>query len=401
MSNPDDLSTEESSKNQVVTFLGTYQRFKKGFVWFFGILFILLIIWIGKLIPEQKNQGAHQEPHALTEVKSLPAKVNQAGALSLYIEPGDHMKEVSELINNATKSIDLAMYEFDDPNIVNELGNAVNRGVMVRALLSKGYGGITTPMDATTTQLLVSKNVFVKYAPSYFTFTHQKTLIIDGEKAFIMTFNFTKKYYATSRDFGILDSNVNDVTAIEATFENDWNAKQIAATNGDDLVWSPGSENAMILVIESAQKTLEIYNEEMADDAVTQALIDAAKRGVAVRVDMTYQTVYKPSFESLIQGKVQVRTYSSGSKKRYIHAKMILADNDYAFVGSQNFSWTSLEKNRELGILISDPTTIASLEKTFNSDWTEARIFGLGTKKAPKKKSAKKPSNKSNNALKK
>jgi phosphatidylserine/phosphatidylglycerophosphate/cardiolipin synthase-like enzyme len=43
-----------------------------------------------------------------------------------------------------------------------------------------------------------------------------------------------------------------------------------------------------------------------------------------------------------------------------VHAKLILADAGLAFVGSQNFSATSLDKNREVGVAIAD---------TFGRDW--------------------------------
>jgi phosphatidylserine/phosphatidylglycerophosphate/cardiolipin synthase-like enzyme len=44
-----------------------------------------------------------------------------------------------------------------------------------------------------------------------------------------------------------------------------------------------------------------------------------------------------------------------------------------AFVGSENFSATSLDENRELGILIADQTVIATLAQTFQQDWSSAQ----------------------------
>jgi len=44
-------------------------------------------------------------------------------------------------------------------------------------------------------------------------------------------------------------------------------------------------------------------------------------------------------------------------------------DRRWAFVGSENLSPTSLDHNRELGVLIGDPIAIARLEATFVQDW--------------------------------
>lgn len=352
------------------SFMSRYSR------WILGGLFVLLAVVASKIFPGPADQPP-ERALLQDELRVLPHPVEPPGTLALVTEPDDRMQGVFRLIKGATRSIDLVMYEFDDPDIVNALGDAVTRGVAVRVMLNKGYGGKTDAKQAATMKLLEDRNVSATYAPDFFSLTHQKTMVVDGRKAFIMTFNFTKKYYATSRDFGILDTDPVDVSAIESTFNADWTGRTIASPNGSGLIWSPGAETGMLLIIAGATKTLDVYNEEMADDAITRALIAAEQRGVRVRVAMSYATVYKPAFNELSQGKVGLRTYAGSSKKKYIHAKMIIADGNYGFVGSQNFSRNSLEKNRELGIFVSDPAIIASLEKTFVGDWDGARVYKL------------------------
>ena len=74
---------------------------------------------------------------------------------------------------------------------------------------------------------------------------------------------------------------------------------------------------------------------------------------------MTYDSSWKGAFARLSAAGVHVRTYSA-SAPLYIHAKMILTSSR-VFLGSQNFSYTSLERNRELGLITSNPTIRASL----------------------------------------
>jgi phosphatidylserine/phosphatidylglycerophosphate/cardiolipin synthase-like enzyme len=49
-----------------------------------------------------------------------------------------------------------------------------------------------------------------------------------------------------------------------------------------------------------------------------------------------------------------------------LHAKMILADGERAYVGSANLTDTSLRYNLEIGLLLEDRAVVASLEKIFD-----------------------------------
>ena len=57
----------------------------------------------------------------------------------------------------------------------------------------------------------------------------------------------------------------------------------------------------------------------------------------------------------------------------YIHAKVILSDyqtpGQEVYIGSENLAPVSLNKNRELGILVSEPFILDSIESVFLNDW--------------------------------
>jgi phosphatidylserine/phosphatidylglycerophosphate/cardiolipin synthase-like enzyme len=53
----------------------------------------------------------------------------------------------------------------------------------------------------------------------------------------------------------------------------------------------------------------------------------------------------------------------------YMHAKIIVVDNQQAFVGSENISTASLDHNRELGLIVSDQNVLTTLQQTFQQDW--------------------------------
>ena len=242
------------------------------------------------------------------------------------------------------------MYEMEDSQIENALVSAENRGIAVRVLLNQGYYTQPSKDNEAAYQYLQSKGVSTHWTPSYFALTHQKTLVIDGNQALIMTFNFTPQYYSADRDFGVIDKDPADVSVIETTFNDDWQATKDKPSQADDLVWSPGAEPAVLSLINNSHKSLFIENEEMADTDVENALIAASQRGVTVQVVMTYSSEWATDFKKLASGGVKIRTYAANASL-YIHAKMILADGVNAFIGSQNFSATSLKDNRELGLI--------------------------------------------------
>ena len=202
--------------------------------------------------------------------------------------------------------------------------------------------------------------------------THQKSFVIDGKKAVIMTGNLTSRYYPTSRDFALVDTKKTDVDAIEATFTLDWADSKGTAPAGADLVWSPGSQAPLVALIGSARHSLLVENEEMKAPQIVSALEDAAKRGVSVQVVMTDSPSWKSSFDALKAASVSVRTYKNSSKTLYIHAKLIEADNRRVFLGSENFSVGSLQYNRELGLITTSTTILRAIKTTFASDYASA-----------------------------
>ncbi len=314
------------------------------------------------------------------------------GALSLVVEPDAGIAPVLAMINGARSSLDIVMYELDDAQIEAAIVADGARGVAVRVILSGGYKGSPPTVYTAAYDFLAAHGVPVRWSPGYFSLTHEKSMIVDGSRALIMTFNWVAKYYATGRDFGLADTDPHDVTAMEDTFNDDWRGAaaqrgvvvdsekaSLGGNNGDagdDLLWSPGSERPLIDMIDDATKSLCIYNEEMADMDVTKALIDAARRGIAVYVVMTNSSQWKWQFAELTTAGAHVRTYADeDDAPLYIHAKMIIADGTRAFVGSENFSKGSLDENRELGMTTQDKNIITQIAKIFATDWRNATPF--------------------------
>lgn len=56
------------------------------------------------------------------------------GIQTVFVEPNDRRAEVLKTITNARKTINLTIFQLDDPEIVAALAAAQNRGVSVRVI---------------------------------------------------------------------------------------------------------------------------------------------------------------------------------------------------------------------------------------------------------------------------
>jgi phosphatidylserine/phosphatidylglycerophosphate/cardiolipin synthase-like enzyme len=302
-----------------------------------------------------------------------------SAAGTLLVEPDMGRDPLLAAINNAGRSIDLVIYEINDGKITDALIKAAKRGVSVRVLYNyNSFKRAKHDPNAKTIKKLEAAGVSTRKAAAAFSHTHQKTFVFDGAAAMIMTFNLNAKHFSSIRDFGFITSDNAQVGEIERIFEADWNGT--AAEPADpSLVWSPDNSRAkMLSVINSAARSLDLYSEEALDREGLKALAGAALRGVKVRF-------ITPRLKGL--GKKAVKDVNESGRKMlaakgvqvkaghtlYFHAKMMLADygaaGQKALLGSQNLSETSLDKNRELGIILEDPVMLGALNSVFEKDW--------------------------------
>jgi cardiolipin synthase A/B len=305
-------------------------------------------------------------------VQAGTSGVTRAGPL--IIEPGAGFSPVYSLISGARRTIDVTMYEFSDTTAEHDLAAAAKRGVRVRVILDHREKS----ENSRAYSYFRSHGIAVTWSSSGYRYTHQKTVIVDGTKAVIMTANLTSRYYATSRDFLVTDAERADVSAITAVFNADFAKKTVHPGDGNDLVWSPtDSQDQLIALINGATSSLRIYSEEMGDRTVENALIKAAKRGVDVQVCGENESgEYDSAFAKLARAGIRISYYSS-STGFYIHGKVVEADYGTAhakiFIGSENFSNTPLNQNRELGLIISSHPVMSAIAGTFASDFRNGK----------------------------
>lgn len=281
-----------------------------------------------------------------------------------FVGPGGLQQRMTALIDGAQDSLDISMYLWTVKPLADRVVAAKNRGVEVRVLLDPDHEGNNAVRPIFTTG-----GVNVRNAPSLYTFSHAKYILVDGEAAAIMSMNFNVDAMSNERNYGMIDRDPDDVADVQAIFDQDWamaggEPPQPADLACTRLVVSPTNSKARILEhINSARDTLEMQIMYMSETSVREAVIAAKQRGVAVRVIISDDT--DDAIPMLKAAGIPVKT---STNSYYLHAKLITADG-VPFVGSENMSFTSLTRNREVGALVFEPSAAQVVTNQFETDW--------------------------------
>src|SRR3984957_5933414 len=306
---------------------------------------------------------------ALAPLSGSGASEATVPVVKVWTEPASGYGFLDAAIVSARRSIDVSMYELSDPTLDHALVARAAAGVDVRVILDADYEGTTE--NASAFAFLHASKVHVEWAPSNQIF-HAKYVVIDGRVAYVGTGNPQSFYFSSTRDFWVEVTRSSDVRAVTGTFDAVF-ARSYATSSAPGLVWSPGSTSSLVGLIESARHTLLVENEEMDSASVESALGGAARRGVAVDGVMSESSSWTTALEDPARYGVHVRVL--GSSQVYIHAKVICVDCagnlGTVFIGSENFSTSSLSYNRELGVITTTPMAIRAVEAAVHSDYAQ------------------------------
>ncbi len=138
-----------------------------------------------------------------------------------------------------------------------------------------------------------------------------------------------------------------------------------------------GCEDKIIKSINSAQKSIKIAIYHITSREIIQALIDAKKRGVDIKIVADGEQA-KDKFSKvpvLTKEGIDVRiTDYSTRKKRFLtpkmHHKFMIIDRKYVMTGSFNFTASAEELNDENCVFIYDSAEVVDkFEKEFERLW--------------------------------
>lgn len=309
---------------------------------------------------EAEAEAAGPPACSETDPRTPPAK--------LIVMPDDGEAAFVSVLQQATKSIDLMIYDLGTGAILSELETKAKAGVAVRAILDQSEQSFDQPaFDA-----LTAAGAKCEWSSSQFTYMHAKTFVVDGRTAVVSSGNFDASQMMAERNYAVVDSDPQDVAVLGSLFAADW-ARQTLDVACTRLLVSPVNAQSRILaLINAAKKSVYIESMEFGAGMWEAAVLAQFKAGLDVKVLLA-----DAGFVSSNSGAYQFLKYN-GIPGAYLaspvlHVKSIIVDGERAYLGSENLSYTSLNENREVGveILASDGEDVARMTSTFMADWAE------------------------------
>ena len=197
--------------------------------------------------------------------------------------------------------------------------------------------------------------------------------------------NWENKNLTETRDYAVITTKRREVKEMIAGFEADWHRKEFKSGDDARLIWCTGNGRERIArFIDRAKHSIFLQNERYQDAVIIERLVRAKMRGVKVHV--MARPPHKLKKEKLTESVGGLRTMDDVGIKIHklkhlkLHAKMLLADDKRAIIGSINLAPGSFDSRRELAIEVKDKKIIKRLRKIARHDWKFSHPLDLSDK---------------------
>lgn len=342
-------------------------------------------------------------------LKTNNAVLTQDNAITIFDDGSDKFEALIQDIMNAKNHIHIQYYIFKIDNlgqrILNALIKKAHQGVKIRILYDEmGSRGVRKRHFKELLDLGGEVEVFFPSIlplinPRLNFRNHRKIVVIDGRIGYIGGFNVGDEYLSLSDRFGYwrdthLRIEGSAVHPLQTRFILDWNqasahhdinyaehffpaipqkgnaALQIISS-GPDTEWEV-IKNSYLRLITNAKKYIYIQTPYfIPDESFFDSIRLAALSGVDVHIMIPnkpdHMFVYWATYSyvgQLVQAGAKVYHYEKG----FIHAKMIVVDDEVASVGTANIDVRSFSLNFEVNALIYNREYAHRLAEIFERD---------------------------------
>ncbi len=321
-------------------------------------------------------------------------------------------------IKNARKYIFLEFFIIAEDKVFDELFpilvQKANDGIEVK-IIYDAIGSGAVMRNKTVRKLNKTPNFkMVSYQPWGINFNlavnyrdHRKIVVVDGLYSFVGGMNLADEYVHRTTRFGHWRDNgmlIEGESCYSYTllFAQNWYMStkemlviedykavcEVSEQNGYVLPFGDGPTNRknasyelFLSLIHNAKKSICISTPYfIIDSEFISALVQAVNSGVEVNLlipgipdkKMVYQ-VTQAHLKKLLESGANVYEYSAG----FNHAKNIIVDNKYAFIGTTNLDYRSLFLHFECGNLLINTDSIIEMQNDFNSVISSSKCLDI------------------------
>jgi cardiolipin synthase A/B len=376
-----------------------------------AIVFLGILLWSAKRKPDKTLQVADpgELRVLLPSIAGLTHSTMEAGNAMQVLQNGDmFFPALFRDIAAAQLSVHIESFIWYDGKISRQLAKLLatkaREGVEVRILVDASGG---RQLKGEVKEMLESAGAEIAhFHPLRFgnlaqlnNRDHRKLQIIDGRIGYIGGFCIADEWAGNARhkkEFRDTGLRVEGpiVNRLQAAFAENWieetgfipagdeyfpKIAPVGATSAHLAYASPDGTISSVqilyyLAINAARREILIQNPYfLPDSAGIQALEEAVKRGVDVRImlpsdDATDSAIVQHAshhhFGTLLKRGVKIYEY----EKTLLHQKVMVVDGLWSAVGSTNFDERSFELNDEVSIGVVDPAIAAQLRAAFFAD---------------------------------
>ncbi len=356
-------------------------------------IILLLVIWVTVDFRLGMKEQQRVAKRSIQEIRKGQCEILTTGH--------DLFKKLIDDIHNAEKHVHMLFYIFREDHIGNQVLKALKQkaqeGVEVRLLVDR------VGCDITKKKRKELKKAGVKFAHShppkfpYIFFSlnrrnHRKITVIDGHLGYIGGYNVGDEYLGRKPKFGDwrdihLRIQGDGCQDLQRQFLEDWvitTREKLkmevyfpVLQKGEHelkIVPSDGAflEESFIEFIQKAEDSIYIGTPYfIPGKEIKKALIDAAKRGVEVKLIVPKQGDHPlvkeaafPYFQPLLESGCEVYRYYRG----FYHAKTIVIDRKICDIGTANVDNRSFHINHEINCLIFDREFIKDVTAVMEHD---------------------------------
>lgn len=349
---------------------------------------------------------AHLQPLEQLLVGSAHAVPLYDTQFTIYTNGSDKMEALLQAIGGAQKEIHLLYYIIEEDRTGMRLRDALiqkaQEGVSVR-LLYDDVGSRTASKSFFDTMRAGGVEVheflhvqFPRFTSKVNYRNHRKIVVIDGRIGFLGGMNIADRYVYGSKLGPWRDTHLRleggGVVGLQAAFINDW-----YATTREQLTWPTlpthavrADANVMQLLTSGPLGKWRTLSQAacmaigrarcriwiqtpyyLPTEALNNALQTAALAGIDVRLMLPMRSdarmvdlAVHSYLDDMIRAGVKVLFYSEG----FLHAKVMLIDDNLTITGSANLDFRSFEHNFEINAFVYDADLNYRLATDFEQD---------------------------------
>ncbi len=323
-------------------------------------------------------------------------------------------------LENAEDRILLAGYTLTDRRVRRALADAAERDVAVRVLVDGTPVGGLSRREATTLDALVDAGAEVRAVGGprdRYSYHHPKYAVVD-DRAVVLSENWKPSGTGgrSSRGWGVVVD--ADATAAQLTrvfradagwrdaipwseFRQGKTFQEAAPTEGNYparidprtvraesvrvLVAPDNVEREVLALLESADERVAVQQVSIGgrDQPFLRAAVDAARRGVEVRVLLSSAWYVQEDNARLARWlndraaaedlPLEAKLADPRGRFEKIHNKGVVVDGERALVGSVNWNNNSVRENREVALVLEGEAVAGYYERVFRADWQGGR----------------------------